>query len=573
MTMLTKLTIRNFKQFEDVTVELDNVAVFVGPNDSGKTTALQALALWELGLRRWRERWGRDRIDRLLNRGVSINRLDLFSVPLARANMLWRGLRTRSVSVDSRRGPMNLVRIEIIVDGVTPGGEEWTCGLEFIHTNSESLLCRPVRTDPEGNTRMVIPEGAHEEQVAFLPPMSGLSSTEPLLQPGTVNVLLGEGRTAEVLRNLCYDVFSRNRHLWNEILVPNIAKIFGATVLDPQYNAERGEINVRYEDAYIPGLRLDLASSGRGFQQTLLLTAYLLLHPYSVILLDEPDAHLEILRQRQIYQAITETAEQQKSQLLIATHSEVVMNEAAGRHMVTAFVGPPHRIDSRVDQVQKSLSSIGYEQYIQAEQKKWVLYLEGSTDLAILQAFARHLQHPAAAALESPFVHYVGNQPKQAEEHFWALREACKPLRGFALFDRLDLPSSITDNISLLAHTWTKCEIENYFCSSDVLKRWAESEYEEQGVAGIMDQSIVEIEDALQRVNLGSPWDGELKVSDQFFQPVFKSFYDKLGKYNTMSKANYHVLVNHAQLNEIDPEVISVLDTIATVADDQTSLD
>ena len=56
--MLTKLTVRNFKQFEDVTVELDNVVVFVGPNDSGKTTALQALSLWELGLRRWRERWG-----------------------------------------------------------------------------------------------------------------------------------------------------------------------------------------------------------------------------------------------------------------------------------------------------------------------------------------------------------------------------------------------------------------------------------------------------------------------------------------------------------------------------------
>ena len=35
-TMLTKLTVRNFKQFEEVTVELDNVVVFVGPNDSGK---------------------------------------------------------------------------------------------------------------------------------------------------------------------------------------------------------------------------------------------------------------------------------------------------------------------------------------------------------------------------------------------------------------------------------------------------------------------------------------------------------------------------------------------------------
>ena len=38
--MLTKLTVRNFKQFEDATVELDNVVVFVGPNDSGKIAAI-----------------------------------------------------------------------------------------------------------------------------------------------------------------------------------------------------------------------------------------------------------------------------------------------------------------------------------------------------------------------------------------------------------------------------------------------------------------------------------------------------------------------------------------------------
>ena len=57
------------------------------------------------------------------------------------------------------------------------------------------------------------------------------------------------------------------------------------------------------------GIELDLASSGRGLQQVLLLLAHLYTHPGSVLLLDEPDAHLEILRQRQIYQVLTETAD------------------------------------------------------------------------------------------------------------------------------------------------------------------------------------------------------------------------------------------------------------------------
>ena len=34
--MQTSISVRNFKQFEDITVDLDDVVVFVGPNDSGK---------------------------------------------------------------------------------------------------------------------------------------------------------------------------------------------------------------------------------------------------------------------------------------------------------------------------------------------------------------------------------------------------------------------------------------------------------------------------------------------------------------------------------------------------------
>lgn len=57
--MLTKLTVRNFKQFDDIAIELDNPVVFVGPNNSGKTSAMQALALWNLGLKRWMEKFAR----------------------------------------------------------------------------------------------------------------------------------------------------------------------------------------------------------------------------------------------------------------------------------------------------------------------------------------------------------------------------------------------------------------------------------------------------------------------------------------------------------------------------------
>lgn len=89
-------------------------------------------------------------------------------------------------------------------------------------------------------------------------------------------------------------------------------------------------------------------------QQTLLLLAYMYANPGAVLLLDEPDAHLEILRQRQIYQVLTQTAAETNSQIIAASHSEVLLNEAADRDIVIAFVGKPHRIDDRGSQVLKS---------------------------------------------------------------------------------------------------------------------------------------------------------------------------------------------------------------------------
>ena len=46
--MLTRLIIQNFKLFDRVDIELGDRVVFVGPNNSGKTSALQALALWNV---------------------------------------------------------------------------------------------------------------------------------------------------------------------------------------------------------------------------------------------------------------------------------------------------------------------------------------------------------------------------------------------------------------------------------------------------------------------------------------------------------------------------------------------
>ena len=569
--MLTKLIIRNFKRFGEVEIELGSPVVFIGPNNSGKTSAMQALALWDAGLKRWNEkRSGRRSPEK--RPGVTVNRRDLVAIPIPDANLLWRGLHVRDVrQVDGKPRTSN-VRIDLIVEGVS-NDRSWKCGLEFDYANEESFYCRPLReSDGKSPDRMAVPEEAGDTRIAFLPPMSGLAATETRLDSGAVNVRIGEGRTAEVLRNLCLEV--RNQHLspWDR-LVAQIRSLFGAQLDPPPYVAARGEIVMTYREQ---NTRLDLSSAGRGLQQTLLLLAYMCANPGAVLLLDEPDAHLDILRQRQIYTLLTDVARDSGSQIIAASHSEVLLNQAAGRDMVVAFVGQPHRIDDRGSQVLKALRDIPFDQYYQAEQTGWVLYIEGSTDLSILQAFARRLGHERASnALERPFVCVVENQPAAVRRHFHGLKEALPSLRGIALFDRIPRPELAPVECEI----WSRREIENYLSSRATLEAYAGASAAEtvpgplftEAEAGrrldAMRRAIEEVESALATLGRGSPWDADIKASDEFLTPLFASYFNKLGVPNLMAKKSFYELADHVPDNEVDPEVRAKLDAIVRVAE------
>jgi len=380
--------------------------------------------------------------------------------------------------------------------------------------------------------------------------MSGLVANEARLEPGAINVRLGEGRTAEVLRNLCHQAALSGG--WDR-LHAQISELFGVELDEPVHLPERGEIQMTYRER--TGLRLDISSAGRGLQQTLLLLSYLALNPRSVLLIDEPDAHLEILRQRQIYQVLSETAREHGSQVILASHSEVILNEAADR-----------------SQLLKALKEIGFEQYYQAEQTGWVLYLEGSTDLAILRALAGTLNHPARKALERPFVHYVENQPRKAQDHFYGLREAKQDLQGFALFDRLTL--RLEERPHLEQRMWRRREIESYLCLPETLLGWAQAQGEENGGpdlgkvwGGRIQESIARIEAAMQTLGKGSPWSPDTKVSDDFLDPLFENFFRSLDLPNLMRKTDYHTLARHVPRERIDPEVGEVLDRILAVCE------
>ncbi len=585
--MLTRIAIENFKGLADCTLELDHSVVFVGPNNSGKTTALQALSLWETGLHAWMSK--RSEESRAKKRvGVTINRRDLVAVPMSDAKYLWKKQRVRIGSTNEKKQQKTEnVRITITVDGMFDG-QPWTCGLEFDYANTESFYCRPTSNEDNILWKISDSERAmlNNLHMAFLPPMSGLEPEEIVLQPGTVDRRIGEGQTGQVLRNLCLRLYQDESDApqWDN-LVQSIQRLFGIKI-HPPTDDEWGKISMYYHDQRDTGNanKLELSSAGRGFQQTLLILAFLYLHPGAIILLDEPDAHLEILRQRQIYEVIKEVAKEQQGQVIVATHSEVLLNESAEKDTVVAFLGKPHPLNNKSQQSQliKSLSEYGWDQYLLAEQKGWVLYLEGSTDLDMLRGFARLLDHPVNHSLDQVFFHPIGsNVPELARKHFFALREAKADLIGYALFD--NIPNELRNDNGLHAYSLKRKEIENYFCTEDVLVRWARGKTDPQVINTLlrnehieqqdfreqkMREAIAKVEQSMKTLKKADTlWSHDLKASDEVLKPVIENYYEMIGRVDAVAqKARFCELIEFMNADEVDSEIREVLDGIQATA-------
>ncbi len=192
-------------------------------------------------------------------------------------------------------------------------------------------------------------------------------------------------------------------------------------------------------------------------------------------------------------------------------------------------------------------------------------------DLAILLALARILEHPAAALLESPYVHYVANQPRRAQEHFYGVREATPGLVGMAIYDRLEQAPPVDPN--LIQRMWKRREIENYLCLRTVLEKYAWVAGEKQlgelfsdAWRETMSETIDEIEQALKALGKPAPWSPDIKASDDFLDPLFKRFFEKLQWPNLMMKTDYHKLAEHISAAEIPDEVTEMLDLVVDVA-------
>jgi len=202
-----------------------------------------------------------------------------------------------------------------------------------------------------------------------------------------------------------------------------------------------------------------------------------------MLLIDEPDAHLHMVLQSEAYALVREVARARGAQLLVATHSEVVLDSTAPERVIAVVGGHPRRLvqQHERDGLREAMKRLTTRDLLLATEKRAVLYTESLSDLMLLQAWARVLGHPARAFLEQPYHHSLsGRNPKEARDHFFALRAAHKTVRGLCILDRDTGGEDVavqTGGLGIVQ--WERYEIENYLLVPDAIQRYWEQEHKQ----------------------------------------------------------------------------------------------
>ena len=468
--MITRLTLRNFKSVGEQTYDFTQFDLLVGRNNSGKSTVLQALAIWQFCVDEFH------RSKRSGSKGIQVVLPNFTALPVPEFDLLWKD------RISKKKQDYILIGIQVEWRKVT--GEDDSFGVELRYHSSQSIYAIP---GGGWEKFRVCEQQGDLPQVAYVPPFSGLEPTEKWLDISPIRQQVGKGQPGSVLRNLLLKVCPPpNRGPdgraikgykppsdWQEV-AGVIERWFSVTIQEPKYDSAKDVyITVEYRQK---GKDYDIIAGGSGFHQTLTLLAFLYGYQPTTILLDEPDAHLHVNLQREILDYFKRKSLERNTQFLIATHAEEFVRGVDASQIVSLLRQVPKRIES-APEVLRAMAEVSNEDIALLMTSPYILYVEGESDERILRAWAD--QCNAQAAINKVCFKSMGggakmNMKAKADEHFDALRQIIPDVSRLMIFDFDDDVKAFHPTAAGQALAeWKRKNIENYLLVPDAWKRAA----------------------------------------------------------------------------------------------------
>jgi hypothetical protein len=503
--MISKITIQNFKRFNGLNEFLlkpEGVTFLAGGNNSGKSTFLQALAVWEFARSVLQINKGRGALlAGGMGQGVGVSAEEFSPIALPDLKHLWSNLRVMGGA--GADGYTLRIRCDWQTSDDPPADRHLEFGLAL--TNDRLFLKR---------TASNLTENDRIPSLAYLPPFAGIVAREERMSPAARKRWVGRGLAGAVLRNLIYDFWQQNfdtrerlkgptgritktqlaelrkTDAWEQLMMV-LEEVFKTGLKVSQFNElYHLTIDVAAWDGQLVRKRFvkkvgraakDLMVEGSGFLQWLSVYALAVNKELDVLLLDEPDAHLHPALQGHLIFKLAQLARENKKQVLLATHSTTILSETKAdqifrmedrdyltdeRGRVALFVGLGSQYAPRLDQLKRT---------------RRLFMHDGPSDLEILQTWANTL----GLVWPENLVCWPYKKERAAREILFAeFRGEINNLRGISLQDRDDYPFNQTredltfDGLptfkgGLGLRRWRRRNIENYLLHPAAIARVA----------------------------------------------------------------------------------------------------
>jgi len=472
--MITQLTLRNFKSVGEQVYKFTDFDLLVGRNNSGKSTVLQSLAIWQFCMDEFH------RAKRSGSTGIQIVLPNFTALPVPEFNLLWKDRTDRAYPKDETGAKkQKFILIEILLEWSAPGGITQAFGVELRYHSPQTMYAIPAGgwtafRDCEEHGKL--------PRIAYVPPFSGLEPAEKWLDKAPIRQQVGKGQPGSVLRNLLLQVWrppaedededvpessKRKKHPlgspdWTE-LANVVKRWFSVDLIPPQYDSARDVyIGVEYKQN---GKTYDLISGGSGFHQTMTLLAFLYGYQPTTILLDEPDAHLHVNLQRELLDYFKKKSAEKGVQFLIATHAEEFVKGVDAKQIVSLLKQVPTRIES-TPAVLRAMSDVSNEDIARLVGAPYMVYVEGESDERILRGWAE--QCGALPVMDKLCFKVMGGGNKQemksqAKAHFTALSQVVHGVKRLMLFDHDGSDKAFSqEDINPVLVEWKRKNIENY---------------------------------------------------------------------------------------------------------------
>lgn len=496
--MIKQIKLQNFKKFKHDTITLrpHDVSLIVGGNNSGKSTLIHSLAIWEFCKLLLKFEFGdnifleRELTDR---HGLGISAEEFLPIAIPTLNHLWTNLKVQLDNDQRYRG--YTLRVSCIWDLDDAPDRELEFGLSLAN---ERLFIRVTNSNLQENNRI--------PRTVYLPTFTGVVPKENRITSAERRALIGRGMAGSVLRNMVYDLYAKDANLIKEYkgakkrlsktdiqsldenspfrkLQSVLREVFSTELQVYPFNEEyqtmiriderKGKLNENGEFSIFPKTKYsprDIMAQGSGFLQWLSIFSIILGQEVDLLLLDEPDAHLHAHLQRELFHRLQEFAVNNSTQVIMATHSVEMIKNADINTLYS--IDKKKYLNEEISRV-SLLSGIGSEyspRFHFLQKYKRVLFVENESDYKILATIGEKI----GIRMPTNIVVWATTDSHNHRVHlFNEIKKTVPELKGVSLRDRdlesvdivdenLNYKGINNDNDSILLLQWRRKNIESY---------------------------------------------------------------------------------------------------------------